>query len=86
MAARAGVDAAMKPPRRGGESMKDGTEEMDESKDPLEESGGTVSEEDEVDDAVLDDMDRSAQSSKDISQSTYQPQAGLDDAMPLCLS
>ncbi|KAK3681989.1 Cell division control protein 7 [Vermiconidia calcicola] len=55
-------------PQHGGDSTEDETEELDESKGPLEESGGTVSEEDEVDDAVLDDMERFEQSFKNISQ------------------
>ena len=57
-------------PVRGGESTEDDTEEMDESKGPLEESGGTVSEgeQEEIDDAVLDDMERFEQSFKNINQ------------------
>ena len=52
-----------------GESTDSGSEEVDESKGPLEESGGTVSEEDEeVDDAVQDDIDKFEQSFKDISK------------------
>lgn len=54
-----------------GESTEDGTEEMDESKDPLEESGGTISEDeedDEVDDAVRDDIERFEASFRNISQ------------------
>jgi cell division control protein 7 len=52
----------------GGESTEDETDEMDESKGPLEESGGTVSEEEEIDDAVLDDMERFEQSFRNINQ------------------
>lgn len=56
-------------PPRYGDSTEDDTEEMDESKGPLEESGGTASdEEDEIDDAVLDDMERFEQSFKNITQ------------------
>ncbi|KAI7646704.1 hypothetical protein KC318_g19160, partial [Hortaea werneckii] len=36
----------------------DDTESMDESMGPLEESGATVSEDEEVDDAVADDIER----------------------------
>ncbi|KAK5169011.1 uncharacterized protein LTR77_006320 [Saxophila tyrrhenica] len=54
---------------QGGESTEGDTEEMDESKDPMEESGGTVSdEEDGIDHEVLDDMERFEQSFKNISQ------------------
>lgn len=52
-----------------GESTEDDTDNLDESKGPLEESGGTVSEDEEqeeVDDAILDDMDRFEQSFKNI--------------------
>ena len=53
-----------------GESTEDDTEEMDESKGPLEESGGTVSEEEDedIDEAVLDDMEKFEQSFKNITQ------------------
>ena len=53
-----------------GDSTEDDTEDMDESRGPLEESGGTVSEEDQedVDDAVQDDMDKFEQSFKNITQ------------------
>ncbi|KAF2724189.1 cell cycle protein kinase-like protein [Polychaeton citri CBS 116435] len=46
------------------------TEEMEESKDPLEESGGTVSdeEEEEVDDQVLEDMEKFESSFRNISK------------------
>lgn len=54
------------------EDTEEGTEEaLDESRGPLEESGGTVSEEDEdeeIDEAVQDDMDRFEQSFKNITQ------------------
>lgn len=57
-----------RPPMHG-DSTEDATDEMDESKGPLEESGGTASdEEEEIDDAVLDDMDKFEQSFKNISQ------------------
>jgi cell division control protein 7 len=58
------------PQQQGGDSTEGDTEEMDESKDPLEESGGTVcdEDEDEIDDAVLDDMERFEQSFKNINQ------------------
>ncbi|KAK4498479.1 hypothetical protein PRZ48_011137 [Zasmidium cellare] len=52
-----------------GESTEDDTDNMDESKGPLDESGGTVSddeEEEEVDDAILDDMERFEQSFRNI--------------------
>lgn len=52
-------------------STEDDTEEMDESRGPLDESGGTVSDEEEeedVDDAVATDMDRFEQSFKNITQ------------------
>lgn len=54
----------------GGESTEDDTEALDESKGPFEESGGTVSEEEQenIDDAVLDDMERFEQSFKNINQ------------------
>ena len=52
----------------GGESTEDETDELEESKGPLEESGGTISEEEEIDDAVLDDMERFEQSFKNINQ------------------
>lgn len=45
-------------------------DDMDESRDPLEESGATVSEDDDddIDDAVLEDMERFEQSFKNITQ------------------
>lgn len=46
----------------------DDTEEMDESKGPLEESGGAVSEEEDVEDAVLEDMEKFEATFKNISQ------------------
>lgn len=51
-------------------STEDETEEMDESRDPLDESGGTVSEEEEedIEDSVATDMDRFEQSFKNITQ------------------
>ena len=49
-----------------GESTEEDTDEMDESKGPLEESGGTISEEEDIDDAVLDDMEKFEQSFKGI--------------------
>lgn len=53
-----------------GDSTEDDTEEMemDESRGPLEESGGTASEEEDVDDAVLEDMEKFEHSFKNISQ------------------
>lgn len=58
-------------PAHYGESTEDDTDNLDESKGPLDESGGTVSDEDEeeeVDDAILDDMERFEQSFKNIGQ------------------
>ena len=55
-------------PQTFGDSTEDDTEALDESKGPLDESGGTVSEEEEVEDAVLDDMEKFEQSFKNISQ------------------
>ncbi|KAH9845921.1 Protein tyrosine kinase [Teratosphaeria destructans] len=46
----------------------DETESMEESMGPLEESGETVSEEEELDDAVADDIDRFEASFKNITQ------------------
>ena len=68
--------AAMRRPREvhdderpsHGDSTEHGSEEMDESRGPLDESGGTVSEEEEVDDAVLDDMEKFEQSFQNINQ------------------
>ena len=51
-----------------GDSTEDETEEMDGSKGRFEESGGTVSEEEEFDDGVLDDMERFEQNFKNINQ------------------
>ncbi|CAK3900905.1 related to mitogen-activated kinase HOG1 [Lecanosticta acicola] len=52
----------------GGESTEDETSEMDESRGPLEESGGTVSDEEaeEVDEGVLDDMESFEQTFRNI--------------------
>lgn len=57
-------------PGQHGDSTEDDTEDMDESRGPLEESGGTVSEEDQedVDDAVMEDMDKFEASFKNITQ------------------
>ena len=46
------------------------TEEMDESRDPLEESGGTHSDEsdDEIDESVAEDMQKFEESFKGISR------------------
>ncbi len=61
------VEAENVPPH--GDSTEGETEEMDESKDPMEESGGTVSDEEEdIDHDVLDDMERFEQSFKNITQ------------------
>lgn len=52
-------------------STEDDTEEMDESQGPLDESGGTVSEdedEEDVEDSVATDMERFEQSFKNITQ------------------
>lgn len=53
-----------------GESTEDDTDNLDESKGPLEESGGTVSDDDdeqeEIDDNILDDMERFEASFKNI--------------------
>lgn len=46
----------------------DDTESVDESMGPLEESGATVSEDEEVDDAVADDIERFEASFKNITQ------------------
>lgn len=51
-----------------GEGTDDDTEDMDESMGPLEESGGTVSEEKEVEDAVLEDIKTFEALFKNISQ------------------
>jgi cell division control protein 7 len=52
-----------------GDSTEDDTEQMDESKGPLDESGATISDEEEdVDEAVLDDIQRFEESFKNISQ------------------
>ena len=54
-----------------GESTEEEASPMDESKHPLEESGGTVSDEEEeedVDDVVLDDIERFEASFKNITQ------------------
>ena len=53
-----------------GDSTGEETEEMDESRGPLEESGATVSddEEEQVDDAVLEDIERFEASFKNITQ------------------
>lgn len=60
------------PPYGVSNSTEDDTEEMDESQGPLDESGGTVSEDEEeeedVDHAVATDMDRFEQSFKNINQ------------------
>jgi len=54
---------------RHGDSTEDETDNMDESLGPLEESGATVSDDEEdVDDAVADDMERFEGSFKNISQ------------------
>lgn len=48
-------------PLQHGESTEDDSEDMDESRGPLEESGGTASDEEldeEIDDAVMEDMER----------------------------
>ena len=52
------------------DSTEDDTEEMDESRDPLEESGGTASgeEEEPVEDSVLEDMERFELSFRNITQ------------------
>ena len=54
----------------GGDSTEGDTESMDESKDPMEESGRTISDDDDddIDEDVLDDMQRFEQSFKNISQ------------------
>jgi cell division control protein 7 len=52
-------------------STEDDTEEMDESRGPLDESGGTMSDDDEeedIDDCVLQDMDHFEQTFKNINQ------------------
>ncbi|KXT18420.1 hypothetical protein AC579_8164 [Pseudocercospora musae] len=53
-----------------GDSTEDDTEEMDESKGPLDESGGTISDEEEedVDSAVMDDIEKFEASFKNITQ------------------
>lgn len=51
------------------EAVTDETEVMDESKGPLEESGGTeTGSDEEIDDAVLDDMEKFEQSFRNINQ------------------
>ncbi|TKA27026.1 hypothetical protein B0A50_05217 [Salinomyces thailandicus] len=51
-----------------GDSTEDESDSMDESMGPLEESGGTVSEDEDVDDAVADDIERFEASFKNITQ------------------
>lgn len=51
-----------------GDSTEGETDPVDESMDPKDESGGTVSEDEEVDDATQDDMDRFQASFKNVSQ------------------
>lgn len=55
-------------PQHYGESTEDETSNMDESRDPLDESNGTVSDEEaeEVDETVLDDMERFEQTFRNI--------------------
>lgn len=58
-------------PAHYGDSTEDDTEEMDESRDPLEESGGTISEEDsdeEVEDSVVEDINKFEASFKNITK------------------
>lgn len=52
---------------RHGDSTEEDTEEMDDSMGPLDESGGTVSDDEDVDEAVLADMNRFEKSFKNIS-------------------
>lgn len=53
-----------------GDSTEDDTEEMDESRGPLDESGGTVSDDDEeeIDDTVIDDIEKFEASFQNITQ------------------
>lgn len=54
----------------GGDSTEGDTASMDESKDPMEDSGRTISddEDNDIEDDVLDDMERFEQSFKNIAQ------------------
>ena len=56
-------------PQPYGDSTEEDTDSMDESKGPLEESGGTASDEEEpVEESVLEDMERFEQSFRNITQ------------------